>query len=191
MSARRLLLIAVAATLVALTVACSGDSDDGPSTLPSVPSDSALPSPSATAATPGTSSETTLDSESAAQVEALVREWWASVDEAGQTGQPDLLTPLFAPQCLPCSRYQSTVAELVGAGERIDGGNHLVTAISVGPNAVDTVLVNVTVDIEPSEVLDEAGTVVRNFDGASGVNYVFNLASVEEGQWRVFDIITP
>jgi len=91
---------------------------------------------------------------------------------------------------MPCGRYQTTVAQLVEAGERIDGGDHEVTAVSVGPSAGNTVLVDVMVDIRPSQVLDETGTVVRSFEGAPGTSYVFNLASVEEEQWLVFDILT-
>jgi hypothetical protein len=185
MSARRLSFIAVAATLVALTVACSGDSGGGPSTLPSAPSDSALPSPSAPPASGGTA----LDPESAAQVEALVREWWASVDRAAQSAEPELLTPLYLPQCEPCGRYRSTITELLEAGQRISGGEHDVTELTVGANAGNTALVNVAVDIRPSDVIDQNDAVVETFGGRS-TKYVFNLARDNEGKWLVFDIIT-
>jgi VCBS repeat-containing protein len=187
MSARRLSLAAIAVPLIALSGACGGDDGDGPSRLPrATGSSTAMPSTSSPLGSTSASPDVELQDAS----DVAIRRWWEAVDAASHSANPNGLDAYYTATCAACSDYYKTIASSAEQGQRLAGGEHVVKTVSVSAYDGNSLLVDVSVDIQAGDLLDQDGVVIRSFTPGPNTEYLFNLVRTTQGQWLIQDIIT-
>ncbi len=128
----------VAAVAVGLMVVsgCSGGSDPGPSTLPTL-----SPTPSATVTVaPVPPAATALTPQGA---DAFVRYFFDQMNIAFRTSNASLIDALSTPACITCNNYERALTAADKAGHFLSGPTFAVTAVAAAsPNGKGT-----TVDV--------------------------------------------
>ena len=183
MSARRLLLTAVAWTLIACAAGCGGDSNDGPSTLPASTENASPTEPTITSPVPSSA-----DAAEAKSAEAFARDWFRALDVALAEASPEPLRQFFLPQCSLCEQNYSAVQELASAGQRIAGGGQDVQEAILEGAEGSGFLVKVVAQARPSQRVDSDGQVLEEYPGSKPAEFYVNLLRQPDG-WIIQDFL--
>lgn len=174
-------LVPALAALAVLAAGCSGGGDGEASpTLPPIteapsesPSAAAVPS-EATAATP----------EGAA---AFVRFFYAQVEKAYRSKDPELVSALALPGCSACERFETSISSLRDEGQRTEGLIYDIVTSVAPPIDGDAARVDVVYNGPEVVRYDAAGNVVNREPAAEFVNEQVDLRMVD-GSWRVVEV---
>lgn len=173
------------ACVVALTAALAACASEPrvPSTLPSLsaaPSSSPSPSPSPT---PSAISAATPEGAS-----AFARHWYAEVQAAFATRDPERLRALSAPGCRACDQFVRSVTRLRDENERVDDYRIEVIAAEA-PALADQSTVEVTVvyNTNGATRYDAGGNVIRRDPAREFVEQILVLTRAG-ASWKVAEV---
>jgi len=139
-----------------MTACSSAKSDSAPTKLsPAAASPVASPSPSLTPE---------------AQVEAAVRNYFATANEAIATGDTGKLLSLSRPSC-QCRKLVDEIAYIHDKGHA-DGGQFQLTSVAVQDMHGDTVAADVQYNVSGYKIIDPRGQVVKQYSAGSGRDLV-------------------
>jgi hypothetical protein len=159
--------LAAAVCLLLPIAAC--DSDDKPSTLPTV--------------RPSSSSSPTLSPQSsvvrAAQAEEAVQAFYARADRLSHgIGDVSTLRSLYRETCIPCSSSYVAISQLRSKNQTVVGNDHVVTVL--GSNVASqpgNFTVTASISTRPGRIVDSSGRVLKTSPGVPAHDWIFEVDS--------------
>ena len=159
---------------------CSGGSDPGPSTLPTL---SSTPTPTATLA-PIPPAATALTPQGA---DAFVRYFFDQMNVAFRTSNASLIDALSTPACTTCNNYEKALEAAKQKGHFLSGPSFAITAVAASPPDARGSTADVIGKIPARDSVDAAGKVLAHL-GAQPRFYFLVTVIRRDGSWVVDDI---